>query len=65
MCHDFRQARQENKAEEMAALLAKLLNDPGIPSYLKALVLKLQALLSGSRDPGLAADPDLDYDDAA
>jgi hypothetical protein len=29
------------------------------------LVLKLQALLSGSRDPGLAADPDLDYDDAA
>jgi hypothetical protein len=29
------------------------------------LVLKLQALLSGSPDPGLAADPDLHFTDAA
>jgi len=65
LCHAFRQALQENKAEEMAAQLAELLNAPGIPSHLKALVSKLQALLSGSRDPGLAADPDLHYTDAA
>jgi hypothetical protein len=61
----FRQALEDNQAEAMAAQLAELLNAPGIPSSLKPLIPKLQALLSGSRDPGLAADPDLDFDDAA
>jgi len=65
LCHAFRQALEDNQAEAMAAQLAELLNTPGIPSYLKALVSKLQALLSGSRDPGLAADPDLWFTDAA
>ncbi len=34
-------------------------------AYLKPLIPKLQAVLRGERDPSLAADPDLDYDDAA
>ena len=36
-----------------------------LPAYLKALLPKLKAILRGARDPSLAADPDLDYDDAA
>lgn len=37
---------------------------PRAPAYLQALALKLLAILDGSRDPALAADPALDYDDA-
>ena len=29
------------------------------------MIPKLQAILRGDRNPALAADPDLDYDDAA
>ena len=32
---------------------------------MKALIPKLQAILAGSRDPALAADPELPYDVAA
>jgi len=32
---------------------------------LKPLIPKLQAILAGSRDLGLTADPELDYHDAA
>jgi hypothetical protein len=49
----------------MTSLLTELLNDPELSSSLKALIPKLQALLAGSRDPGLAVDPELDYTDAA
>ena len=38
---------------------------PEAGASLKSLILKLQAILAGSRDPELAADPELDYDDAA
>jgi hypothetical protein len=40
------------------------------PAYLRALappllaILAILAILDGSRDPALAADPALDYDDA-
>jgi tetratricopeptide (TPR) repeat protein len=36
-----------------------------VPRYLSALAPKLLAILDGSRDPALADDPALDYDDAA
>jgi tetratricopeptide (TPR) repeat protein len=36
-----------------------------IPASAKALIHRLQSILAGSRDPALAADPALDYDDAA
>jgi tetratricopeptide (TPR) repeat protein len=65
LCHEFREALQENKTGEMASLLSELLNHPEVTTSLKALIPKLQALLAGSRDPGLAADLELDYDDAA
>jgi tetratricopeptide (TPR) repeat protein len=65
LCHDFFKALKENKGAEMAAILEALLKKPEIPSYMKALIPKLQALQAGSRDPGLAADPELTYDVAA
>jgi hypothetical protein len=65
LCHEFRKALQENKTGKMASVLTELLNHPKITTSLKALIPKLQALLAGSRDPGLAADPELYYRDAA
>ncbi|MFC2140690.1 tetratricopeptide repeat protein, partial [Acidobacteriota bacterium] len=65
LCHEFREALQENKTGKMATRLTELSAQPGIPPSLKALIPKLQALLAGSRDPGLAADPELLYTDAA
>ncbi len=40
-------------------------SDPNIPESGKLLVLKLQAILTGSREVGLASDAGLDYTDAA
>ncbi|MCP4590563.1 MAG: hypothetical protein GY842_07455, partial [bacterium] len=36
-----------------------------LPGYLRPLIPALLAVVDGSRDPALAPDPDLDYDDAA
>ncbi len=65
LCLAFLQAMQQDKKDEMAATLEKLASAPGTPPLFKKLVEKLQAMLGGSRDPGLAEDPELDYDDAA
>jgi tetratricopeptide (TPR) repeat protein len=65
LCYEFLPAIQENKTEAMAALLAELANDPEIDQELKVLIKKLQAILAGSRDQELAADPELHYTDAA
>ena len=67
LCSEVLQAIQENKTEMIDKALAALANYQ-IPSSLKALktlVPKLQAIRAGSRDPRLAEDPELDYDDAA
>ena len=48
--------------EQVAALAAKSLD---MLAWLKVLILKLPAILQGSRDPALAMDPNLGYDDAA
>ncbi|MCK4766501.1 MAG: tetratricopeptide repeat protein [Candidatus Aminicenantes bacterium] len=64
LCAAFRQALQENKTDEMEALLKELLNDPETHPSLKPLIPKLQAILKGSRDPALADDPALHYTDA-
>jgi hypothetical protein len=37
---------------------------PDVPRYLQALAPKLLAVLDGARDPAMADDPSLDYDDA-
>jgi tetratricopeptide (TPR) repeat protein len=47
--------------ESLAALAAQA----DLPAYLGPLLPKLRAILRGSRDPALAADPNIDFDDAA
>ncbi|HSL82819.1 MAG TPA: tetratricopeptide repeat protein, partial [Thermoanaerobaculia bacterium] len=51
--------------EKLADELAHLRESPDLPDWAPPLIPALQALLAGSRDPALAADPALDYDDAA
>lgn len=65
LCVQFWQAIQENKTEEISAYMTMLANHSEYGPSWKPLVSKLQAILAGSRDPQLAADPALDYDDAA
>lgn len=55
----------ERQIDATASHLAELLQKPDSPAYLKALIPALQAILFGSRDPALADDPKLDYDDVA
>ena len=45
----------------LAAKLAQIRASPNVPAAGKLLIAKLQAILAGSRDPALAADPDLHY----
>jgi len=59
------QAIEQNAPAEARQLLSQLASDPERPPLLKALVSKLQSILAGDRDPALAADPELDYQDAS
>ena len=45
--------------------LVELSQSPDLPTYLQALLSALQAVAAGSRDPALADEPSLDFDDAA
>ena len=65
LCARFAQAMQAGQRAEMESLLQQLLNDPDSPDWLKTLASTLQEILNGSRDPALAENPALDYDDAA
>ena len=56
-------AQRETEAAEQ--LLAPLADHPEAPASLKVLTTKLLAILDGERDPVLADDPNLRYDDAA
>ena len=49
---------------QLRTRLTNYTRDPNAPPYLRALAPPLLAILDGSRDPALAADPALDYDDA-
>ena len=59
------QAVAQGQTNEAASALAAVLGKPDTSDYHKALGPALQRVLAGSRDPALAADPNLDYDDAA
>ena len=48
----------------MEQRLAQLAESEDVPSWGKVVVAKLHAILHGNRDPALAADPALDFDDA-
>ena len=64
LCARFAQALQIGQRAQMEALLQELADDPERSDAFKALVSALQAILGGSRDPALAENPALDYDDA-
>jgi tetratricopeptide (TPR) repeat protein len=53
------------QVEELDAEAARLRERPDLPAAANALLLTLQALLAGSREPALAEDPALTYDAAA
>ena len=59
------QAIQQGNTTEAEQILAQYSRVADAPPPFKAMIPKLQAILNGARDPALAADPDLDYDDAA
>jgi tetratricopeptide (TPR) repeat protein len=58
------QAIQQNGEAEAAQQLSQLL-EPDDPPQFTTLIRQLQAVLAGGRDPALAADPELDYGNAA
>ncbi len=57
-------ALRERNTGEAQQFLAELVGQK-VPPPLKAMLLKLQAILAGERNPAMADDPALDYDDAA
>ncbi|HEX9439206.1 MAG TPA: hypothetical protein VF909_05975, partial [Roseiflexaceae bacterium] len=58
------QAIQQGDTTEIEQFLAKNAETDVAP-WARALIPKLQTVLHGARDPALAEDPELDYDDAA
>jgi tetratricopeptide (TPR) repeat protein len=55
----------QQRVDEVQSLFTELTNDPEFPISRKQLIQAMVAILNGSRDPALADDPALDYDDAA
>jgi tetratricopeptide (TPR) repeat protein len=49
---------------EAGAILAQLLQGPETPAWARTLIHALQSVLGGSRDFGLADNPNLNHDDA-
>ncbi len=58
------QAIAAGEEESKAAGLEQIARKPDLPSYARVLIPALQQILTGSRDPALAANPVLDFDDA-
>lgn len=56
---------RQGQAEEIAQGLRQIAEAEDMPGWLKVVAPFLLAVLNGSRDPALADDPSLDYDDAA
>ncbi len=62
---DVAQALKAGEAAAAASLLQQLAADPELPNYARPFIEALQAIVAGSRDPGLADSADLDYTMAA
>jgi tetratricopeptide (TPR) repeat protein len=65
LCNQLLPALQQGGSAEIIQELEKLAQAPNTPGFLKRLIPKLIQIINGSRDPALADDPALDYDDAA
>ncbi len=59
------QALATHQHAEATSALTALAQEPDLPPYVPPVLTALQAMLAGARDPGLAHDPNLGYDDAA
>lgn len=64
LCAMTAQAIAQNDTTELEQILAQLSGEDA-ESWAKAMVPKLQTILRGERDPKLADDPNLEFDDAA
>jgi hypothetical protein len=65
LCAQIAHAIRQGDTTEVPQYLAQAAAAADTPAWLKAMLPKLHAILHGDRDPALAADPTLDYDDAA
>ena len=65
LCAQIAHAIRQGDTTEVTQFLAQAAAAADTPAWLKAMLPKLHAILHGDRDPALAADPALDYDDAA
>ena len=61
LCAQIGHAIRAGDTAPLAAKLAQIVVSPNVPPTGKLLITKLQAILAGSRDPALAADPNLHY----
>jgi tetratricopeptide (TPR) repeat protein len=61
LCVQIGQAIRAGDTSALAARLEQIAANPNVPTTGKLLIIKLQAILAGSRDPALAADPNLHY----
>jgi len=64
LCAQIEHAIQRGATTGAAQFLAQASTAADTPTRLKAMLPKLQAILSGNRDAALADDPALNYDDA-
>ena len=64
LCQEVATAIQQGAGQQIQKELEQVGQDPQLPSYAKALILVLLAILSGDRAPTLADTPGLDFDDA-
>lgn len=59
------QSIRQNQTQQVEALLTEIDSEPDTPPFVASLFAKLKAILAGARGVTLAADPDLQYQDAA
>ena len=65
LCEALLGAVQSGQVESYLPILDQLQARADKPAYLAPVLTALRAVLAGTRDPALADDPALDYDDAA
>ena len=65
LCEGLLGAVKDGQLAEFGAALNQLDGESDKPAYLGPVLVALRAILAGNRDPALADDPALDFDDAA
>jgi len=65
LCARIGQIIRAGETARLAGKLEQIAASPNIPAAGKLLIVKLQAIVAGSRDPALSEDPDLHYQYAA